>query len=313
MAAVVTRLITVFIIAAAVSFISRFPVEIAVKAMANSGVNIPEFLMVGIVPAGYLLSFILAGLITAKIILKEGDLDVLTQFLQDSQNKSDDDDDDGDVFGSGLGDWREDSAGSDPLGDLEDDIAEDEGSSAPASTASGMDYPPDNVPAEPRKRMLKFLELALSAIRGQLSKLDKLGKFGLNLYLAGAGDTLARHSGLDGAKRNGMISEAIVAIGILCAFQVRTISHLPGAKARLVCRIWRERLALTSSSFVGCITKLVNSSPSLETVPTTVPVTTSTILSSSPHMHTIMAPSCEAATLPPVYIRPWRSCSSKLA
>ena len=61
--------------------------------------------------------------------------------------------------------------------------------------------------------MLKFLEHALSAIRGQLSKLDKLGKFGLNLYLAGAGDTLAKHSGLDGAKRNGMITEAIVAIG----------------------------------------------------------------------------------------------------
>lgn len=89
-------------------------------------------------------------------------------------------------------------------------------------------------------------------------------------------------------------------IGILWAFHVRTISHFPGAKARLVCRIWRVRLAVMSSSFVGCITKLVNSSPSLETVPTTVPVTTSTNLSSSPHMHTMMAPSCEAATLPPV-------------
>lgn len=222
MAAVVTRLITVFIIAAVIALVFKFPMQMGLKAFTNSGVEIPQFLLAGIIPAGYLFAFAVSGLILSKILLKDGDIDVLTKFLQSDRSGGDDDDDENDAFDLGLGDWREDSDTDDPMGDLEDEIAADGGPTTDgaegnagegAAPSSGLDYPPENVPAEPRKSMLKFLEMALSAIRNQLAKLDKLGKFGLNLYLAGAGDALAKHSGLDGPSRNGMISEAIVAIG----------------------------------------------------------------------------------------------------
>ena len=108
-------------------------------------------------------------------------------------------------------------------------------------------------------------------------------------------------------------SYAIVVTGILCAFHTRTASQLAGAIARVVWRIWRLRLALTSSSLDGCITKHVNSSPSLLTVATSLPVSTATTLSSSPHWQTTRVPSKETSTLPPVYRRPKRSLSWKEA
>jgi class 3 adenylate cyclase len=215
MIAVITRLITVFIIAAVITFAAKIPLQILQRSLVASGFDIP-----GAMVAGYILVFAIAGLILAKVLLKEGDIEILTQYFQDIRSEEDDDDLN-DVYSSGLGSWRDDAMGDDPMGDLEDEV-EAEGEASPgagagpgaaATTASGLDYPPENVPAEPRKSMLKFLELALGAIRTQLTKLDKLGKFGLNLYLAGAGDQLAKHNGLEGAQRNGMISEAIVAIG----------------------------------------------------------------------------------------------------
>jgi class 3 adenylate cyclase len=223
MAAVATRLITVFIIAAVIAFVFKFPMQMGLKALAHSGTEIPQYLLAGILPAGYLFAFAVSGLILSKILLKEGDIEVLTKFLQ-SDRSGGDDDDESDAFDLGLGDWREDGETDDPMGDLEDEVASEGSGPSPgggagsdsaggATPSSGLDYPPENVPAEPRKSMLKFLEMALSSIRTQLAKLDKLGKFGLNPYLAGAGDALAKHSGLDGPSRNGMISEAIVAIG----------------------------------------------------------------------------------------------------
>jgi len=204
MIAVGTRLVTVFIITAVITFAGKIPLEILHKKMAATGFDIPGFMI-----AGYVLGFAIAALILGKILLKEGDMEILTQYFQDARSSSQDDDE-FDAYDSGLGSWREDPIGDDPMGALEEEAIADSGA---VTMASGLDYPPENVPAEPRKSMLKFLELALGAIRSQLAKLDKLGKFGLNLYLAGAGDQLAKHSGLEGAQRNGMISEAIVAIG----------------------------------------------------------------------------------------------------
>ncbi|GEM_PF-895370 len=222
MAAVVTRLITVFIIAAVIAFVFKFPMQMGLKALTTTGTEIPQYLLAGIIPAGYLFAFAVSGLILSKVLMKEGDIEVLTKFLQSDRSDADDDDE-SDAFDLGLGDWREDGETDDPMGDLEDEVAADAGPQSEGNAdsggdggtppSSGLDYPPENVPAEPRKSMLKFLELALSTIRSQLAKLDKLGKFGLNLYLAGAGDALAKHSGLDSPSRNGMISEAIVAIG----------------------------------------------------------------------------------------------------
>lgn len=203
--AVGTRLVTVFIITAVITFAGKIPLDILHRKLVASGIDIPGFMI-----AGYVLGFAIAALFLAKILLKEGDMDILIQYFQDARSSGQDDDDEFDAYDSGLGNWREDALGDDPMGDLEEEAVT---ASAPAPTASGLDYPPDNVPAEPRKSMLKFLELALGSIRSQLAKLDKLGKFGLNLYLAGAGDQLAKHSGLEGAQRNGMITEAIVAIG----------------------------------------------------------------------------------------------------
>ncbi|MEQ9557620.1 MAG: adenylate/guanylate cyclase domain-containing protein, partial [Rhodospirillales bacterium] len=202
--AVGTRLVTVFIITAVITFAGKIPLDILHRKLIASGMDIPGFMI-----AGYVLGFAIAALILAKILLKEGDIEILTQYFQDARSGGQDDEE-FDAYDSGLGSWREDALGDDPMGALEEEAVAD---APPASTASGLDYPPENVPAEPRKTMLKFLELALGAIRSQLAKLDKLGKFGLNLYLAGAGDQLARHSGLEGAQRNGMITEAIVAIG----------------------------------------------------------------------------------------------------
>jgi adenylate cyclase len=204
MIAVGTRLVTVFIITAVITFAGKIPLEILHKKLATTGFDIPGFMI-----AGYVLGFAIAALILGKILLKEGDMEILTQYFQDARS-SGQDDDEFDAYDSGLGSWREDAIGDDPMGALEEEAVVDSGT---ATMASGLDYPPENVPAEPRKTMLKFLELALGAIRSQLAKLDKLGKFGLNLYLAGAGDQLAKHSGLEGAQRNGMITEAIVAIG----------------------------------------------------------------------------------------------------
>lgn len=204
MIAVGTRLVTVFIITAVITFAGKLPLEILHKKLVTTGLDIPGFMI-----AGYVLGFAIAALILGKILLKKGDMEILTQYFQDARS-SGQDDDEFDAYDSGLGSWREDANGDDPMGALEEEAVADSGA---ATMASGLDYPPENVPAEPRKTMLKFLELALGAIRSQLAKLDKLGKFGLNLYLAGAGDQLAKHSGLEGAQRNGMISEAIVAIG----------------------------------------------------------------------------------------------------
>mgnify|MGYP003670261476 FL=1 len=204
MIAVGTRLVTVFIITAVITFAGKLPLEILHKKLVTTGFDIPGFMI-----AGYVLGFAIAALILGKILLKKGDMEILTQYFQDARS-SGQDDDEFDAYDSGLGSWREDANGDDPMGALEEEAVADSGA---ATMASGLDYPPENVPAEPRKTMLKFLELALGAIRSQLAKLDKLGKFGLNLYLAGAGDQLAKHSGLEGAQRNGMISEAIVAIG----------------------------------------------------------------------------------------------------
>lgn len=202
--AVGTRLVTVFIITAVITFAGKIPLDILHRKLVSAGIDIPGFMI-----AGYVLGFAIAALILAKILLKEGDIEILTQYFQDARSGGQDDEE-FDAYDSGLGNWREDALGDDPMGALEEEAVAD---APPAPTASGLDYPPENVPAEPRKTMLKFLELALGAIRSQLAKLDKLGKFGLNLYLAGAGDQLARHSGLEGAQRNGMITEAIVAIG----------------------------------------------------------------------------------------------------
>ncbi len=204
MIAVGTRLVTVFIITAVITFAGKIPLEILQKKLAATGYDIPGFMI-----AGYVLGFAIAALILGKILLKEGDMEILTQYFQDARTGGQDDDE-FDAYDSGLGSWREDTIGDDPMAVLEEEAVVD---SSAATMASGLDYPPENVPAEPRKTMLKFLELALGAIRSQLAKLDKLGKFGLNLYLAGAGDQLAKYSGLEGAQRNGMISEAIVAIG----------------------------------------------------------------------------------------------------
>ncbi|MCF3630378.1 adenylate/guanylate cyclase domain-containing protein [Thalassospiraceae bacterium LMO-SO8] len=204
MIAVGTRLVTVFIITAVITFAGKIPLEILQKKLAATGYDIPGFMI-----AGYVLGFATAALILGKILLKEGDMEILTQYFQDARTGGQDDDE-FDAYDSGLGSWREDTIGDDPMAVLEEEAVVD---SSAATMASGLDYPPENVPAEPRKTMLKFLELALGAIRSQLAKLDKLGKFGLNLYLAGAGDQLAKYSGLEGAQRNGMISEAIVAIG----------------------------------------------------------------------------------------------------
>jgi adenylate cyclase len=204
MIAVGTRLVTVFIITAVITFAGKIPLEILHKKLIATGFDIPGFMI-----AGYVLGFAIAALILGKILLKEGDMEILTQYFQDARTGGQDDDE-FDAYDSGLGSWREDAIGDDPMAALEEEAVVDSGA---ATMASGLDYPPENVPAEPRKTMLKFLELALGAIRSQLAKLDKLGKFGLNLYLAGAGDQLAKYSGLEGAQRNGMISEAIVAIG----------------------------------------------------------------------------------------------------
>ncbi|HBC06302.1 MAG TPA: hypothetical protein DC046_01825 [Rhodospirillaceae bacterium] len=204
MIAVGTRLVTVFIITAVITLAGKIPLEILHKKLAATGFDIPGFMI-----AGYVFGFAIAALILAKILLKEGDMEILIQYFQDARS-SGQDDDEFDAYDSGLGSWREDAIDDDPMGALEEEAIADSGA---ATMASGLDYPPENVPAEPRKTMLKFLELALGAIRSQLAKLDKLGKFGLNLYLAGAGDQLAKYSGLEGAQRNGMISEAIVAIG----------------------------------------------------------------------------------------------------
>ena len=215
MIAVATRLITVFIIASVITFAGKIPLEILHRQLVASGMDFP-----GIMIAGYVLGFAIAGLILAKILLKDGDMEILTQYFQDARGGNQGEDDEFDAYDSGLGSWREDSLGDDPLAELEEEVADSGGASAgstgsagAAALHTGLDYPPDSVPAEPRKHMLKFLELALGAIRTQLAKLDKLGKFGLNLYLAGAGDQLAKHSGLEGAQRNGMITEAIIAIG----------------------------------------------------------------------------------------------------
>ena len=207
--AVGTRLVTVFIITAVITFAGKIPLDILHRKLVASGFDIPGFMI-----AGYVLGFAIAALILGKILLKEGDIEILTQYFQDARN-SGQDDDDFDAYDSGLGSWREDALDEDPMGALEDEAAAAAAAadSSAATMSSGLDYPPENVPTEPRKAMLKFLELALGAIRSQLAKLDKLGKFGLNLYLAGAGDQLAKHSGLEGAQRNGMITEAIVAIG----------------------------------------------------------------------------------------------------
>lgn len=207
--AVGTRLVTVFIITAVITFAGKIPLDILHRKLVASGFDIPGFMI-----AGYVLGFAIAALILGKILLKEGDIETLTQYFQDARN-SGQDDDDFDAYDSGLGSWREDALDEDPMGALEDEAAAAAAAadSSAATMSSGLDYPPENVPTEPRKAMLKFLELALGAIRSQLAKLDKLGKFGLNLYLAGAGDQLAKHSGLEGAQRNGMITEAIVAIG----------------------------------------------------------------------------------------------------
>lgn len=205
--AVGTRLVTVFIITAVITFAGKIPLDILHRKLVASGFDIPGFMI-----AGYVLGFAIAALILGKILLKEGDIEILTQYFQEARN-SGQDDDDFDAYDSGLGSWREDALDEDPMGALEDEAAAATADSSAATMSSGLDYPPENVPTEPRKAMLKFLELALGAIRGQLAKLDKLGKFGLNLYLAGAGDQLAKHSGLEGAQRNGMITEAIVAIG----------------------------------------------------------------------------------------------------
>ncbi|MEP1028049.1 MAG: adenylate/guanylate cyclase domain-containing protein, partial [Alphaproteobacteria bacterium] len=207
--AVGTRLVTVFIITAVITFAGKIPLDILHRKLVASGFDIPGFMI-----AGYVLGFAIAALILGKILLKEGDIETLTQYFQDAR-KSGQDDDDFDAYDSGLGSWREDALDEDPMGALEDEAAAAAAAadSSAATMSSGLDYPPENVPTEPRKAMLKFLELALGAIRSQLAKLDKLGKFGLNLYLAGAGDQLAKHSGLEGAQRNGMITEAIVAIG----------------------------------------------------------------------------------------------------
>ncbi len=225
MAAVVTRMFTVFAIAAIISFIAKFPLEIILSAMNNSGVEIPEFLVAGLVPAVHLFTFVVSGLILAKTLLKAGDMDALTGFWSKIQNPQEDEDDEEDEYDSGLGGWRTEGGEDDPMGDLEDaadDDGEADGDAGPGDDADGgagnasdpdLAYSPDAVPAEPRKNMLKFLEGALGTIRNQFAKLDKLGKFGLNLYLAGAGDALAQANGLEGAERNGMITEAIVAIG----------------------------------------------------------------------------------------------------
>ncbi|MAY67036.1 MAG: hypothetical protein CMM77_07910 [Rhodospirillaceae bacterium] len=209
--AIGTRLVTVFIITAVMTFAGKIPLEILQRQLVTAGYDIPGFMIAGLV-----LGFAIAALIVGKILLKEGDIETLAQYFQDARRDGQDDDDELDAYDSGLGSWREDSLGDDPMGDLEGESTGDSGPGAGAGSAqaaSGLDYPPDNVPTEPRKSMLKFLELALSTIRTQLAKLDKLGKFGLNLYLAGAGDQLAKHNGLEAPHRNGMISEAIVAIG----------------------------------------------------------------------------------------------------
>jgi len=213
MAAVVTRLVTVFIIASVITFGAKIPLDMAQRKIAASAIDIP-----GLMIAGYIVVFALSSLILSKILMKKGDMDVLVGLF-DRMRTGEDEEDEDENSHSSLAGWRNES-GTERMSHLAEEVeaeATEAAAADPEKAAStgpsGLDYPPEAVPAEPRKSMLKFLELALAAVRQQLSKLDKLGKFGLNLYLAGAGDQLAKHNGLDGAQRNGMISEAIVAIG----------------------------------------------------------------------------------------------------
>ena len=75
MAAVVTRLITVFIIAAVIAFVFKFPMQMGLKALTTTGTEIPQYLLAGIIPAGYLFAFAVSGLILSKVLMKEGDIE----------------------------------------------------------------------------------------------------------------------------------------------------------------------------------------------------------------------------------------------
>ena len=72
---------------------------------------------------------------------------------------------------------------------------------------------PTGLDEQYRISMLRFLEGSLSELSEILTTLDQYSRFGINLFLGGAGDRFSSHNGLGGIQRFILIKETISALG----------------------------------------------------------------------------------------------------
>jgi adenylate cyclase len=82
------------------------------------------------------------------------------------------------------------------------------------AAAAPEEAPPESPEVEKgRLAAMKFLGGAVNAIKATHPQLDAYNKFGVNLYLAGACDALAKARGLDDAQQAALVRECVEVIG----------------------------------------------------------------------------------------------------
>lgn len=89
-------------------------------------------------------------------------------------------------------------------------LDEDTSSSEPQQRPAPL---PTRLDEEYRISMLRFLEGSLSELSDILTTLDQYSRFGINLFLGGAGDRFSSKNGLGGIQRFILIRETISALG----------------------------------------------------------------------------------------------------
>ncbi len=243
-AGAIPRLLIVVALALAVAVPSPVLTHILVKIIVSSGVPMGEAIQDNIAIAGIGVFFLLALFLFGWVLLKEGDIDAIGEMMERLRNSGahKEEEDDYAILDDGLNSWRDETAEAsrasapqqgghagpdDRLNSWRDGAAEESRADAPEENGvnkipsdnefmPAIDDPsdsPDTPPQSTKQTMMRFLQGALQNIKDHSSRLDKMSKFGLNLYLAGAGGQLAERQNVEGGQRKTLITEAIVAIG----------------------------------------------------------------------------------------------------